>query len=185
MKENDELQDLYREGVRLAEEEQKMLNEEPADLIKNLGILAALRTASEQEPARQTAPPKRSKPKAPKVELDGIADSPVPSPSVASSASRLKGNSARSGSVASTRDGKEGSSKQEVMVKIEEVPSAAATAGPATGGAEGSKGPLTFPAGKLVVGAEVAYKQAKMKEDGSQWIQCIVISITDSNGRKR
>lgn len=163
-----------------------MLNEEPADLIKNLGILAALRTASEQEPARQTAPPKRSKPKAPKVELDGIADSPGPSPSVASSTSRLKGNSARSGSVASTRDGKEGTSKQEVIVKIEEVPSiAAATAGPVVAGSEGSKGPVTFPAGKLVVGAEVAYKQAKMKEDGSQWIQCSIINITDVNGRKR
>ena len=161
-----------------------MLNEEPADLIKNLGILAALRTASEQEPARQTAPPKRSKPKAPKVELDGIADSPGPSPSVASSTSRLKGNSARSGSVASTRDGKEGTSKQEVIVKIEEVPSiAATTAGPVV--SEGSKGLITFPAGKLVVGAEVAYKQAKMKEDGSQWIQCIIINITDVNGRKR
>ena len=83
------------------------------------------------------------------------------------SASRLKGTStARSGSVASVRDGKEG------VVKVEE-------------GAEGAKGPSAERAGKFFRGAEVAYKQAKMKEDGSQWIQCSIIGIIEVGNKKR
>ena len=146
-----------------------MLNEEPADLIKNLGILRALRTASEKEPVRPTGPSKSRKPKgpAPKIEMDGAADSPGPSPSVSSSVSRLKGNSARSGSVVSTRDAKE------APIKLED------------GGAEGIKGPSAERAGKFFVGAEVAYKQAKIKEDGSQWIQCSIVAITEVGNKKR
>lgn len=179
----DALQALYRENVKLAEEEHNLLNEEPADLIKNLGILSALRTASEKEPSRATAPSKIRKPKAqaPKLDMDGAADSPGPSPSMSTSASRLKGvNTARSGSVASVRDGKEGKKtekvekveEKEVGVKIEE-------------GSEGAKGPSAERAGKFFVGAEVAYKQAKMKEDGSQWIQCIILGIDTTNTKKR
>ncbi|MCJ1254657.1 SAGA HAT/Core module component [Lignoscripta atroalba] len=167
LKEIDELGALTREGVKLAEEEQKMLNEEPADLIKNIEILKALRNATESEPPRNPAPSKARKPKAPKLEMDGAADSPGPSPSVSTSASRLKGSSVRSGSVASARDSKE------APVKIEE------------GGSEGTKGPFAERAGKFFVGAEVAYKQTKMKEDGSQWIQCIIIAITETGNKKR
>ena len=147
-----------------------MLNEEPADLIKNIGILQALRTASENEPQRNPGPPKVRKPKVAKIEMDGAADSPGPSPNVSTSASRLKGSSARSGSVASTRDGKE---SKDAFVKIEE------------GSSEGINGPSAERAGKFFKGAEVAYKQAKMKEDGSQWIQCIIINIVDVGNKKR
>ncbi|MCJ1412715.1 SAGA HAT/Core module component [Ptychographa xylographoides] len=186
----DALQSLYREAVKLAEEEHALLNEEPADLIKNIGILAALRTASEKEPQRPAHQPSKSRKPKPQavqpgsqpsqqvtvpppivskqIDTDGAADSPGPSPSMAStSASRLKGTStARSGSVASVRDGKEG------VVKVEE-------------GAEGAKGPSAERAGKFFRGAEVAYKQAKMKEDGSQWIQCSIIGIIEVGNKKR
>ena len=165
VKEIDELAALYREGLKLCEEEQKILNEEPNDVIKNVGILTALRTASEIEPPRTQAPPKPRTVKR-KIDTDGAADSPGPSPSVATSASRLKGSSVRSGSVPLSRDGKEAS------VKVEE-------------GSEGSKGPSAERAGKFFVGAEVAYKQTKMKEDGSQWIQCNIISMVDIGNKKR
>lgn len=166
----DALDSLNREQMKLAAEEWSMLNEEPVDLIKNMEILAALRTASGQEPERVLPPTtKNRKPKAPKpTELDGAADSPGPSPSVATSSStRLKGTStARSGSVASVRDEKE-------KVKVEE-------------GAEGIKGPVAERGAKFHVGAEVAYKQAKQREDGSQWIQCQIVGIQDlGNNKKR
>lgn len=166
----DELADLYREGVRLAEEEEKILKEEPNDVIKNIEILAALRSASETEPIR--APQAVSKPRNPKrqkLETDGAADSPapIPSPSVALPAARIKGSSSvRSGSVPSTRE-----VKPEPIVKVEE-------------GSEGSKGLVGEKAGKFYVGAEVAYKQAKPKDEG-QWIQCIIQSITDVGNKKR
>ena len=97
--------------------------------------------------------------------MDGAADSPGPSPS----ATRLKGSStARSGSVASARGEVSG---KEVGVKIEE-------------GSEGAKGPAAEKLGKFSVGAEVAYKQAKVV-DGSQWIQCIIIRINTEANKKR
>ena len=165
-----ELEELYRANVRHCEEETKLLQEEPTEILKNLGLLQALRTASEAEPPRVVIPSKVRKPKvvAPKVEVETGADSPYPSPGPLSSASRLKGSAVRSGSVASTRDGKE---TKEPIVKIEE-------------GIESVKGPSAERAGKLTVGAEVAYKQAKMKEDGSQWIQCIIIHIIESKGKR-
>lgn len=151
-----------------------MLNEEPADLIKNLGILQALRTASENEPQRPVpGPSKARKPKAvaPKpLDMDGAADSPGPSPSVSTSASRLKGSSARSESVASARDIK---TEHQPIIKIEDT------------GAEGTKGPSAEKADKFFVGAEVAYKQNKVKEDGSQWIQCNIIRVTGEGSKKR
>ena len=99
--------------------------------------------------------------------MDGAVESPGPSPNVATTpATKLKGSSVRSGSVPSTAGVKEGSAK------LEE-------------GTEGSKGPSAEKAGKFYVGAEVAYKQAKMKEDGSQWIQCNIINITEVGNKKR
>ncbi|KAK4693783.1 SAGA-associated factor 29, partial [Lecanoromycetidae sp. Uapishka_2] len=153
----DELIDLYREATKLAEDEEKILKDEPNDVIKNIEILVALRSASETEPTRpSTAVNKSRNPKRQKLETDGAAESPapLPSPSVVLPAARIKGSSSvRSGSVPSTRE-----VKPEVMVKIEE-------------GSEGSKGPAGERAGKFFKGAEVAYKQAKQREDGSQWIQ--------------
>lgn len=165
------LENLYRENLKLSEEEQKILNDEPADVIKNIGILTALRTASESEPPRNPAksnPRNQKRQKIEKIEtMDGAVDSPGPSPiATSAAASRLKANTVRSVSVPSTKEIKE------TPVKIEE-------------GAEGSKGPSAERAGKFFVGAEVAYKQAKMKEDGSQWIQCNIINITDIGNKKR
>ncbi|KAL6715416.1 hypothetical protein ACLMJK_006377 [Lecanora helva] len=171
----DELMALYREGVKLAEEEEKILKEEPNDVIKNIEILAALRSASETEPARpaHTQPKPRNPKRQQKPETDGAADSPVApvmSPSVVLPAARIKGTStgpARSGSVPATRE-----VTKEPVVKVEE-------------GLEGSKGPAGEKAGKFFIGAEVAYRQAKPREDGSQWIQCIIQNITEVGGKKR
>ena len=167
MKDIDELQDLYREGVRLAEDEQKMLNEEPSDVIKNVGILAALRTASETEPPRSAQPAKPRNPKRQKIDTDGASDSPsVPSPGIPPAVNKLKGqNVMRSVSVPRQPP-------TEPVVKIEE-------------GLEGSKGSAGEKAGKFFIGAEVAYKQNKPKEDGSQWIQCDITNITGDGNKKK
>ena len=166
----DELASLYREGVKLAEEEEKILKEEPNDVIKNIEILAALRSASETEPVRTAqAVSKPRNPKRQKIETDGSVESPapIPSPSVVLPAARIKGTSSvRSGSVPSTRE-----IKPEPVVKMEE-------------GSEGSKGPAGEKAGKFYIGAEVAYKQAKPKEDGSQWIQCNITNVVDTPKKK-
>lgn len=170
VKEIDDLLALYREGVRLAEEEEKILKEEPNDVIKNIEILAALRSASETEPVRPPqAVAKSRQVKRQKIETDGAADSPappIPSPSVVLPAARVKDiKNVRTGSVPREL-------KQEPIVKVEE-------------GSEGSKGPAGERAGKFFVGAEVAYKQAKPKEDGSQWIQCNITSISEVANKKR
>ena len=169
VKEIDELLALYREGVRLAEEEEKILKEEPNDVIKNIEILAALRSASETEPVRPPQVVAKSRQvKRQKIETDGAADSPapIPSPSVVLPAARVKEiKHVRTGSVPREL-------KQEPVVKVEE-------------GSEGSKGPAGERAGKFFVGAEVAYKQARQKEDGSQWIQCNITSITEIANKKR
>ena len=145
-----------------------MLNEEPTDLIRNIEILQALRTASSESNAQRNGlPSKVRKPKAPKSETDGAADSPGPSPGLSISAARLKGTFARSGSVASARDGKESS------IKIEE-------------GLDGGKGSSAERAGKFVVGAEVAYKQPKTtKDDTGDWIQCIITKVIDLGNKRR
>lgn len=148
-----------------------MLNEEPTDLIKNVEILKALSEASAREvPAqRASAAPKPRKPKPARSDLDGAADSPAPSPSVQIPAVRIKGSSVRSGSVSSTRDGRDST------VKIEKIED----------GYEGSKGSSAERAGKFFVGAEVAYKQTKPKEDGSQWILCILKNVSGTGDKKR
>lgn len=157
---------MYRETVRLTEEEKRILHEEPHDVIKNLGILRALRAASEIEPRNApTSKSRNQKNKQSKPEMDGAADSPGPSPSMSTSAIKMKSSSVRSGSVPSIKD-------KEISIKIEE-------------GSEGSKGPVAERMGKFVVGAEVAYKQAKMKDDGSQWIQCNIIAIRTEAGNKK
>lgn len=92
-------------------------------------------------------------------------DSPGPSPSIITS-SKQKGSSVRSGSVPSTKDAGESA------IKIEE-------------GVGGSKGVSAEKVGRFSVGDEVAYKQVKMKEDGSQWIQCTIMSISETGNKKR
>ena len=151
----------------MAEDEQKMLNEEPSDVIKNIGILAALRTASETEPLRSAQPAKPRNPKRQKIDTDGASDSPsVPSPGIPPAINKLKGQIVmRSVSVPPRQ-------QIEPVVKIEE-------------GLEGSKGSAGEKAGKFFIGAEVAYKQTKPKEDGSQWIQCDITNITGDGNKKK
>lgn len=63
----------------------------------------------------------------------------------------------------------------EVVVKLEDgVP-----------GAEALKGLAGEKAGKFFIGAEVAYRQTKPKEDGSQWIQCNITNVTGDGNKKR
>ena len=169
MQQLEELAQLYREGLRTADEEQRILKEEPNDVIKNVGILQALRMASESEPPRSSQNVKSRNPKRQKLDMDGAADSPGPSPSASSTTNKLKASSVRSGSVPLVKEVRE---SKEPIVKIEE-------------GSEGSKGPAGEKAGNFIVGAEVAYKQSKIKEDGSQWILCNIKSITDVGNKKR
>ncbi|KAL8696191.1 MAG: hypothetical protein Q9201_007781 [Fulgogasparrea decipioides] len=163
----DDLQALYREGLKLAEEEQKILNEEPNDVIKNVGILTALRTASEIEP-RNPSQSKSRNPKRQKLDTDGTVESPGPSPSAPTSVAKVKAGAVRSGSVPVVKTEKE---QKEPIVKAEE-------------GTEGVKGPSAEKAGKFFVGAEVAYKLAKAKED-PEWIQCEIINIDTAGNKKR
>lgn len=153
--------------MKLAEEEQKILNEEPNDVIKNVGILTALRTASETEP-RNPSQGKSRNPKRQKLDTDGTVESPGPSPSAPNSAAKVKAGAVRSGSVPIVKVEKE---QKEPVVKAEE-------------GSEGVKGPSAEKAGKFFVGAEVAYKLAKAKED-PQWIQCEIINIDTAGNKKR
>ncbi|MCJ1306819.1 SAGA HAT/Core module component [Agyrium rufum] len=168
VKDIEELQELYRANVKLSEQEQIYLYGEPADLIRNLGILVALRTATENEPQRSLPTSKVRKPKSnpSKMEVDGPADSPYPSPGILSSASRLKGNNVRSTSVA-----REKQESRSMNPKLEE-------------GVESAKGSSAERAGKFVVGAEVAYRMKEVKEDG-QWIQCTIINVTEIGNKKR
>ena len=142
-----------------------MLNEEPSDLIKNIGILAALRSASEAEPIRAAQPTKQRNPKRTKIDTDGAADPPsVPSPGIAPALNKLKGRDVMR-SVSVPRQ------QPEPAIKVEE-------------GAEATKSPATEKATKLFVGAEVAYKLTKPKED-AQWIQCNIMGITGDGNKRR
>lgn len=138
-----------------------MLKEEPTDLIRNVDILKALSEATSSQ-RNAPAPPKvRNKSKPGPSQAEPSADSPGPSPGIPSG--RVKGSSIRSGSVASMRDGKDARSDDN----------------------DGAKGLHAERQGKFTVGAEVAYKQAKPREDGSQWIQCIIRGITESGNKKK
>ena len=174
VREIDTLQDLYREGLKLAEEEQKILKEDPNGAIQNIGILNALRTASEIDPPRGSTALKPRNPKRTKMDNDVGVESPAPSPSIASSTghSRLKGSTGRSASVSSVaKDGRD------TAIKVEE--------GGLNGGVESMKGTNAEKAGLLVKDAEVAYKQSKAKGFEGEGIQCIIISVLGEGKQKR
>ena len=168
----DEIQDLYREGLRLAEEEQKILNDDPHGVIQNISLLSALRSASEAEPPRAAANVKsRSSAKRKLDAFDGGSDSPALSPNTASSATvghaRLKGAGGRSGSVPYTpKDGKDGAAK-------------------ADDGSSNGTPAVTDKMDLLVKKAEVAYKQGRQKGAEGDWIQCIIISVSGEGKNKR
>lgn len=98
-----EIEKLHREGIRAAEEELKILMEDPDELLKNLETLTSVRSAFESEPPR---PQQNGKPRGPKrsrLDADGPIEVSVPTSEAATpiAASRIIGKTAsRSGSVA-------------------------------------------------------------------------------------
>jgi len=170
LNEIDLLDSYHRQQLKLSEEEKAILGDEPADIIKNLGILIALRSASEADPqSRATSVPKQRKRK---TEADGsAADSPGPSTTVVSDKlNRLKGSTQRSTSVSSTQPRE---TREAIAVKIEE-------------GVEGTKGTLAERPGQFVIGAEVVFKHNK-KQQGveGEGIQCTIKSISGEGHKKR
>jgi len=102
------LEQLYREGVKLAEEELKILNEEPDDLIRNLEMLASIRAAFEADAPRSSTAT-AIKPRGLKRRFDAAdafaADSPAQTPEVSTPAPASRAMSkvaSRSGSVAAS-----------------------------------------------------------------------------------
>ncbi|KAK1146501.1 hypothetical protein N8T08_002930 [Aspergillus melleus] len=171
--EHNQLDALYRQMAKLCEDERAILQDEPSDVIKNLGLLTALRQASEMEaPLNRASALGKSRKK--RTDVDGSAtDSPGPSgPSFSDKANR-KGGVHRSTSVSSVqaRDGRE--SRESVHVKVEE-------------GAESTKGMVAERTGQLTMGAEVVFKHNKNKQGvEGEGIQCIIKSITGEGNKKR
>ncbi|OOG00763.1 hypothetical protein ASPCADRAFT_125775 [Aspergillus carbonarius ITEM 5010] len=175
LSEHNQLDSLYRQMLKLCEDERAILQDEPSDVIKNLGLLNALRQASEAE-APQNRATSFSKSRKKRNELDGSAtDSPGPSGNaLPDKIGRTKGGVQRSTSVSSTqvRDGRD-IRDSGVYVKIEE-------------GAESTKGTLAERSGHLVVGAEVVFKHNKNKQGvEGEGIQCIIKGISGDGVKKR
>ncbi|KAI9891484.1 MAG: SAGA HAT/Core module component [Vezdaea aestivalis] len=171
----DRLQSLYREGVKLAEEEQEILEkDQPQGTIDKLGFLIAMRAANEAEvPRAGKQPNPRDKPSRGRPN-DGASDAPaspkVSNPGILSRIKRERDNT-RSGSVPSgTRD---------LAVKVEDVASAS--------GSESVKG---FGSEKgshqaLHKGQEVVYKQSKQKGLEGDWIQCVVLEVSGEGSKRK
>lgn len=165
--EHNQLDGLYRQMLKLCEEERAILQDEPSDVIKNLGLLTALRQASEQEaPMSRTASLSKSRKK--RNDVDGSAtDSPGPSGGLSDKGGRSKNGTQRSTSVSSAQI------RDNVQVKIEE-------------GAESVKATPAERNGQLAVGAEVVYKHSKNKQGvEGEGIQCIIKGITGEGNKKR
>lgn len=173
MAEYSQLDNIYRQMAKLCEEERAILQDEPSDVIKNLGLLTALRQASEAEaPLNRIASLQKSRKK--RNEADGSAtDSALPPGlPVSDKLSRVKGGIQRSTSVPSqTRDGRDG--RDGIAVKIEE-------------GAESPKSTLAERTGQLVIGAEVVFKHNKNKQGiEGEGIQCIIKGISGEGFKRR
>ncbi|GIK04606.1 SAGA HAT/core module component [Aspergillus viridinutans] len=173
LSEHNQLDSLYRQMSKLCEEERAILQDEPSDVIKNLGLLTALRQASEAEaPFNRAASLVKSRKK--RSDVDGSAtDSPGPSgPPVSDKIGRIKGvQRSTSASSPHTRDGRE--IRDSVMVKIEET-------------AESIRGTIAERNGQLVIGAEVVFKHNKNKQGvEGEGIQCIIKGISGDGPKKR
>ncbi|KAL3479758.1 hypothetical protein BJX99DRAFT_221723 [Aspergillus californicus] len=165
--EHDQLDSWYRQIARICEEERNVLQDEPSDVIKNLGILTALRQASEAEaPMSRAAPLSKSRKK--RNEVDGsVTDSPGPSGGISDKGGRSKGGTQRSTSVSSTHV------RDNVQVMIED-------------GSESTKGTIAERNGLLAVGAEVVFKHNKNKQGvEGEGIQCIIKGISGDANKKR
>jgi SAGA-associated factor 29 len=153
--------------LKLCEEERAILQDEPSDVIKNLGLLTALRQASEAEaPLSRAASLSKSRKK--RNDFDGSAtDSPGPVGGPSDKGGRSKGGTQRSTSASSTQV------RDNVQVKIEE-------------GAESAKATPAERNGQLTVGAEVVFKHNKNKQGvEGEGIQCIIKGITGEGNKKR
>ncbi|KAL5333262.1 SGF29 tudor-like domain-containing protein [Aspergillus crustosus] len=167
LSDHNQLDSLYRQMLKLCEEERAILQDEPSDVIKNLGLLTALRQASEAEaPMSRAASLSKSRKK--RNDMDGSAtDSPGPSGGLSDKGGRPKGATQRSTSVSSTHV------RDNVQVKIEE-------------GSESTKGTLAERNGHLAVGAEVVFKHNKNKQGvEGEGIQCIIKGISGEGNKKR
>ncbi|EEP79609.1 hypothetical protein UREG_04455 [Uncinocarpus reesii 1704] len=157
----------HREMMKLAEEEKDILRNEPADVIKNVEILMALRSASEADPQSRAA---SGKPRKRKTDLDGgVPDSPGPSTApVSEKLNRLKSSGQRSASVSSAQTRE------------------SAKADEGSEGIKGTKGTASEKNGPFVIGAEVVFKHNK-KQQGieGEGIQCIIKNITGEGHKKR
>ena len=159
MADRDRLDNLYRENLRYAEEEQKILKEEPYNLINKMAILQSLRSSDEPQ-ARNGAPPKSRKIQRPTGDTDAVADSPGPSPNEERRdvLKRVKGTGQRSSSVASSgRIGAGSKSEDDNLLH---------------------KGARAERDGQFVVGAEVFYRHPKgaLMAEG-EGIQCIIKKV--------
>jgi SAGA-associated factor 29 len=188
----DALQALYRDGVKLAEQEQAILKEEPNSVIPNLGILTALRAASESDTTR-TAPVSSVpfKSRNPKRKLDDASINSTaeiqnqPSNPLSTSVAtpggpthaRLKGTGGRSTSVPSVVP-KE--AKEAPTLKTEEPLSASAIESVGTPRATG-----TEKSGVLKIGTEVAFRNTKHKGLDGEFIQCTILSVVGDGVKKR
>ncbi|KAE8339665.1 hypothetical protein BDV24DRAFT_165198 [Aspergillus arachidicola] len=171
--EHNQLDSLYRQMLKLCEDERAILQDEPSDVIKNLGLLTALRQASEAEaPLNRAAALGKSRKK--RNDVDGSAtDSPGPSgASLPDKAGRIKGSIQRGSSVSSNQ-ARDSRDSRDVHVKVEE-------------GTEGTKGTVAERNGHLVVGAEVVFKHNKNKQGvEGEGIQCIIKGISGDGHKKR
>lgn len=147
----------------MSEEERAILKEEPHDVIRNLQILTALRSASEADPQGRTG----AKPRKRKTEVESsAADSPGPAGApVSDKLNRVKSGQ-RSSSISSTQ-AREGTS-----VKSEE-------------GTEGIKSSTAEKGGTFFVGAEVVFKNKKQQGLDGEGIQCTVKSIFGEGNKRR
>lgn len=158
------MENYQRQINKHSEEERAILRDEPADVIKNLEILIALRSASEADPQTRAGP--TGKPRKRKTETDTpVADSPTTS--IADKLNRLKSSTHRSASVSSSQ------AREAVSVKSED-------------GGESTKITAAEKSGHLFVGAEVVFKHNK-KQQGveGEGIQCIIKSIAGEGHKKR
>ncbi|EYE92362.1 SAGA-associated factor 29 family protein [Aspergillus ruber CBS 135680] len=174
LNDHNDLDSLLRQMAKLCEDERAILLDEPSDVVKNLGLLTALRQASEAEaPLNRAASLSKSRKK--RNELDGSStESPGPTgPSVSDKANRIKGAVPRSGSVSSTQTRDNREVRDNVAVKIEE-------------GTESTKGTIAERSGHLVIGAEVVFKHNKNKQGvEGEGIQCIIKNIAGDGHKKR
>ncbi|KAI9715334.1 MAG: hypothetical protein M1812_005979 [Candelaria pacifica] len=164
----DLLQALYREGLKIAEEEQKTLNEDEMSILKNLNILIPLRTHSENNPTVPSRPTKLNNgPRGVRNTSSLVStDSPAASPGLSTSARPTikDAKASRSGSVSSALN---------AIAKTED-------------GVEGAKPAMPERTGPLYVGAQVAYRPNKMKIASEyEWIQCRVVAVNGEGKQRR